>query len=176
MPTQAVIDINDPLNQDAWGLHPVPSGRWTPGNYAQGSVATFNGTIWFANVQTNATPGTDSTWTSLIPETLTGVALDTQGFVPLSNMPITRGQALRALRANAGTGGAVWPAAGNWLKIVEAALPADEGDPNVIAWSDAFWPIGGTMWSFVQAALVAYFSAFSGAQLAALQSYAVANR
>ena len=176
MPTQAVIDINDPLNADAWGLHPVPSGQWQPGNYAQGSVAAHNDTIWFAAIQTNSTPGNDSTWVPLISGTLVGVALDTNGFVPVSNLPITRGQAMRALRANGGTGGTAWPGAANWLKIVENAVPSDEGDPNVIAWSDAFWPIGGQAWSFTQAALATFFGTFSGAQLAALQSNAITMR
>jgi hypothetical protein len=176
MPTQIIVDISDPLNADAWGLHPVPSGHWTPGNYAQGSVAVYNNTIWLASTQTNSTPGTDTTWEVLISGTLTGVALDGNGFVPIANLPVTRGQAMRALRINAGTGGAAWPGAANWLKVVEAALPADEGDLNVIAWSDAFWPLGGTAWTFVQASLAAFFGTFTSAQLAALQSYAITNR
>ena len=176
MPTNIVVDISDPLNADAWGLHPVPSGQWQPGNYAQGTVAVYHNIVYFAASQTNSTPGTDATWVALIAATLVGIALDSSGFVPISNMPITRGQGMRALRANGGTGGTAWPGAANYLKIVEAALPADEGDPNVIAWGDAFWPVGGAIWSFAQAALVAYFGSFSGAQLAVIQSYAITMR
>ena len=176
MPTNIVVDINDPLNADAWGLHPVPSGQWSPGNYAQGSVAVYNKSVYFAAQQTNSTPGTDATWVVLVTGTLIGVSLDTQGFVPVSQLPITRGQGMRALKFNGGTGGTAWPGAANYLKIVETALPADEGENTVLCWNDAFWPIGGVTWSFAQAALAAFFGSFSGAQLATIQSYAITMR
>jgi hypothetical protein len=176
MPTNIVTDITDPANLSAWGLHPTANGQWSPGNYVQGTVAVYQKTIWLAVAQTNSTPGTDSTWTVLIAGTLIGVALDGNGFVPITNLPITNGQGKRALKINGGTGGAAWPGAMNWLKIVENALAADEGDVNGIAWADAFWPIGGTIWSFVQTSLAGGLGAFSGPQLASLQSYAMTNR
>lgn len=91
---------------------------------------------------------------------------------PFANLPVTRGQALLALKANA-TGGM------NWLDAVQAALPASESDDNNIRFMDAFWPIGGAAWAFVNTTLTAALAGvggFSAAQLAALQAQAVAMR
>lgn len=66
MPTQIVIDITDPTNLDAWGLHPVDGGVWVPGNYPKGAVAALGQKIWFASVQTSAQPGANADWTPLL--------------------------------------------------------------------------------------------------------------
>jgi|GEM_PF-2756434 hypothetical protein len=174
MPTQIVIDINDPNNTDAWGLHPVPGGAWVPGNYVKGSVASYGNSLWLALNQTSGTPGSSADWVALVSAPPS--AYDPNSFIPMANLPVTRGQGRRALRANGGTGGVAWPGANNWLKIVENALGADEGDANVIAFDDAFWPIGGAVWTFIQAALAAALGSFTSTQLTSLQSYAITNR
>lgn len=66
MPTQIVVAIDDPTNIDAWGLHPIDGGVWVPGNYAKGTVCAYSSKIWFAAVQTSATPGANSDWTPLL--------------------------------------------------------------------------------------------------------------
>lgn len=176
MPTQIVIDITDPVNLDAWGLHPIPGLNWVLGSYVKGTVTAYKNVLWLANTQTSGTPGVSSDWVAMIANPGGIGVLDSNNFLKLSNAPITRGQGRRALKANGGTGGAVWPASGNWLKIVENALGADEGDDNVIAFDDAFWPIGGNLWSLIQTALAAGLGAFSSAQLQSLQGYAITNR
>jgi hypothetical protein len=174
MPTNIVVAIDDPSNRDAWGLHPTPTGAWVAGGWPAGTVCSHNNVLWLAKVQTSGEPGISADWATLI--TVGGLSLDANGFLAMANMPITSGQAKRALKVNGGTGGAAWPGATNWLKIVEDALAADEGDDDVICFNDAFWPIGGAMWTFVQTALIAGLGSFSGAQLADLQTYAITNR
>jgi hypothetical protein len=175
MPTLIAIDISDPAAQDAWGLHPTPDGLWTAGAYVRGTVCAHNNAIWFAKVQTAGEPGVSADWQILV--TVGALSLDGNGLLPIANLPITRGQALRALRANGGSvGGAAYPDTANWLKIVENWHGADEGDLNIIAFEDAFWPIGGLVWSNAQIALAAALGSFDAAALAALQAYAITHR
>ncbi len=173
MPTQIVIDITDPVNLDAWGLHPAPSGLWSAGSWAQGTVCAYNNVVWLAIRQTSGVPGVSADWVVLLA--VSGLALDGNGFLPMANLPITKGQAIRALKANGGTlGGAAYPGALNWWKIVENALATDESDANNVYLEDAFWPIGGGAWAFVQTSLADGLGSFT--QMATLQAYAITNR
>lgn len=175
MPVMIAIDISDPAAQDAWGLHPTDSGTWSAGAYVRGTVCAHNNAIWFAKVQTSGEPGVSLDWQILV--TVGALSLDGNGFLPSANLPLTRGQAMRALRACGGSVGAVaYPDPANWLKIVENWHGAEEGDLNIIAFEDAFWPIGGLAWSNVQTALVAALGIFDGTALASLQAYAITHR
>jgi len=88
---------------------------------------------------------------------------------PYATLPPTRGQSVRALKANSTTGL-------NWLTAVQAALPNDESADANIAFNDPFWPIGGVAWTFVQTTLAVALGGFTPTQLLALQAQAVANK
>jgi hypothetical protein len=101
-----------------------------------------------------------------------GIDLDAQGLITIAQLPITNGQGKRALLANSNSGT-------TWLQTVEDALAASHAstqDQTNIAYFDAFWPIGGLAWSFVQAALAAALGSFTNAQLATLQQQAITTR
>lgn len=66
MPTQIVVDISDPANQTAWGLLPIPGGTWVAGNYAAGTVASYQGALYYANKATSAVPAGSPDWTMLL--------------------------------------------------------------------------------------------------------------
>jgi hypothetical protein len=95
--------------------------------------------------------------------------LDTNGFVPIAQMPITAGQGKRALLANETSGT-------TWLQFIESALPASSQNATNIAYTDAFWPIGGAAWALVKTALEAALGTFTNTQLATLQQQAITNR
>jgi len=98
--------------------------------------------------------------------------LDTNGFVPPTQLPITKEQGMRALRLN--LNGAI-----TWLSYCEDALALSHGDTTDltnIAYNGALWPIGGIVWTFIQNTLATALGAFTPTQLAALQTQAATNR
>lgn len=72
MPTQIVLNITDPVNLDAWGLHPIPGGLWVAGNWPKGTVCSYLNSIWLADVQTNDTPGASGEWIQIVDGPGTG--------------------------------------------------------------------------------------------------------
>lgn len=134
------------------------------------SVVTYSGSCYVCIAPHQAGATFDPT---KFVQIAAGFAFDANGFVPLTQLPLTRGQGMRALAANATGGGTAW------LQIVETALAgahASTQDLTNIAYTDAFWPIGGAAWAFVQSALAAALGGFTNAQLAALQQQAITNR
>lgn len=104
-------------------------------------------------------------------------ALDANGFVLTSNLPISNEQGKRALAASFATGSEI-----SWLSYVEDAMQLSHGvttDATNIAYNGAFWPItgpGSIVWTFIQNTLSTALGGFSNAQLAALQLLAATNR
>jgi hypothetical protein len=89
MPTNIVVDISDPANQDAWGLHPIPGGVWAPGAYVAGSVASHDGSLYFANKQTTQEPGAGADWTLLVSAPWAPVIPWSPGLVCSADAPVT---------------------------------------------------------------------------------------
>jgi hypothetical protein len=78
----------------------------------------------------------------------------------VAQLPITPGQAKRALAT-----------LGYNVETLEMAIPADSQNSINIAMNDAFWPIGGAAWAFVQSTY-----GITGAQVTAIQNTATTNR
>lgn len=118
-------------------------------------AAMVDGDIYYSTVSHSLLIYSAGVWTSL-----------------LFNLPVSRGAALLALKANS-TGSI------NWLSAVQAALPPSESDDTNLRFMDAFWPLGGAAWAFVNTTLTAALAGdggFSPSQLAALQAQALTMR
>lgn len=87
-----------------------------------------------------------------------------------AQLPIMKHEGIAALKANSTSGI-------NWYTAVASTIGGDESDPIVGKWNNNFWPIGGSMWAYVQATLnSALPGGFNALQLGVLQTQALTYR
>jgi hypothetical protein len=145
------------------GIYNAQLGAWTlaidfngDSNVVQGTQTLItNGSLYANAIFAVATPNPIIVGVTPITFTQFTAAAPT-----VATLPITSGQAKRAIITS-----------GYTLETFEANVPADTSNSQNIAYSDAFWPVGGAIWALVQSTL-----GLTSAQIAAIQSTAQTNR